>query len=242
MTFRVVHEGQLTRSFEVRTGVRQGCLLSPLLFLIAIDWVMKQATSERRNGIQWTLWSQLDDLDFADDLTLLSHSHRQMQDKSSEIQSASAQVGLHIHQGKTKLLKVNTDCEEPIRMDGEPLEEVDAFTYLGSVVDKQGGTDADVKMRISKARGAFIQLRRVWNSGSIGYKTKICLFNSKVKSVLLYGAETWRTTKGTMKKIQTFVNQCLRRILRIHWPEKIRNTDLWQRTKQQPMEEEILRR
>ena len=76
MVCRVVHAGQLTDSFMVKTGVRQGCLLSPFLFLLAIDWIMKTTTKNRRNRIQWTPWSQLEDLDFADDLALLSHSHK----------------------------------------------------------------------------------------------------------------------------------------------------------------------
>ena len=68
MTRRVIDEGQFSRQFRVQTGVRQGCLLSPFLFMLVIDWIMKMTTKQRRNGIQWTLWSQLDDLDFADDL------------------------------------------------------------------------------------------------------------------------------------------------------------------------------
>ena len=67
----------------------------------------------------------------------------------------------------------------------------------------------------------------------------VCLTHT---SVLLYGAETWRTTKASMKKIQTFINQCLRRILRIHWPEIISYETLWARTQQTPVEEDIRRR
>ena len=77
MTCRVIHEGQFSRQFRVQTGVRQDCLLSPFHFLLVIDWIMKMTTKQRRNGIQWTLWSQLDDLDFANDLALLSHNHQQ---------------------------------------------------------------------------------------------------------------------------------------------------------------------
>ena len=55
LTCRVVHGCQLTDAFQVLTGVKQGCLLSPFLFLLAIDWVMKTSTAQKRNGIQWTL-------------------------------------------------------------------------------------------------------------------------------------------------------------------------------------------
>ena len=71
-----------------------------------------------------------------------------------------------------------------------PLEEVDHFTYLGSVVDTQGGTEADVKAMLVKARMAFLQLKNIWNSDVLSLKNKIRIFNTNVKAVLLYGAET----------------------------------------------------
>ena len=239
MSCRVVHGGQLTNSFQVRTGVRQGCLLSPFLFLLAIDWIMKSATSQRRNGIQWTLWEQLDDLDFADDLALLSHSQQQMQDKTNVVAALSSQVGLNIHKEKTKVIKINSTSTERITLNGSPLEESQSFPYLGSIIDQQGGTVADVKARIGKARAAFIQLKNIWASRELSMTTKVRLFNSNVKSVLLYGAETWRTTKTTIEKVQTFINSCLRRILKIRWPDTISNANLWERTCQLPAEEEI---
>ena len=97
-------------------------------------------------------------------------------------------------------------------LEGEGHEEVESFRCLGSIVDTRGGTEADVKTRISKARAAFHILRNVWKSRIIGKTTKICLLNTNVKFVLLYGAETWRMNKTTLKRIQTFVKQCLRNI------------------------------
>ena len=61
-------------------------------------------------------------------------------------------------------------------------------------------------------------------------------------SVLLYGSETWRTTKSSTKRVQTFVNRCLRKILNIYWPQKISNAELWEKTEQHPVEEDIRRR
>ena len=242
MTCRVVHGQQVTDAFQVKTGVRQGCLLSPLLFLLAIDWVMKTSTQQKRNGIQWTLWDQLDDLDFADDLALLSHTQQQMQEKTRTIADTSARIGLNIHRGKSKVLKVNTTNTTPIMLEEEALEEVESFIYLGSIVDKQGGTDADVKIRVGKARAAFQQLKNVWVSKHLKNKLKIRTFNTMVKPVRLYGAETWITKAANMKKIQSFINNCLRRILGIHWPDRCSNLKPWQRTKQEPIEQEILQR
>ena len=137
---------QLTESFQVHTGVRQGCLLSPFLFLLAIDWIMRESTANSRNGIQWTLMGpQLDDLDFADDLALLSTTRRQMQAKTDLIAANSGKIGLRINREKTKVLRINNQDQEPITVYGEPLEEVLDFVYLGSVVDVTGEP-----MRISR--------------------------------------------------------------------------------------------
>ena len=172
LSCRMVHEGRLTEKFEVKTGVREGCLLSPFLFILAIDWIMRAVTNRNRNGIQWTLWTQLDDLDFADDLALLSHNHQQMQAKMSDLYHTSLQIGLTINKQKTKILRINAGTDEPVTTEGAELGEVDSFTYLGSVMDKSGETDAEVKTRIGKARSAYNMLKKVWNSREIGTSTK----------------------------------------------------------------------
>ncbi|VDP41932.1 unnamed protein product [Schistosoma margrebowiei] len=119
---------------------------------------MKTSTSEGKHWIQWTSRMQSDDLDFADDLALLSQTQQQMQEKTTSVAAASAAAA----------------CTNPIRIDGEDLEDVKTFTYLGSI-----------------------------------------------------------------RKIQVFINSCLREILRIRWPDTISNNVLWKRTNQISAEEEI---
>ena len=107
--------------------------------------------------------TQLDDLDFTDYLALMSHNHRQMQDNTTDLARISARVGLKINKKKTKILRlINTTYEIPVMLEGEGLEEVESFRYLGNTVDTRGWTDADVKTRINKARAAFHILRNVW--------------------------------------------------------------------------------
>jgi hypothetical protein len=89
----------------------------------------------------------------------------------------------------------------------------ESYTYLGSVINQQGGTDADVKTRIGEARASYKALKNIWQSHLISFCTKIRLFNYNVKSVLLYGAEPWRTTNGIVNKVQTFINSCVRGML-----------------------------
>ena len=96
-------------------------------------------------------------------------------------------------------------------------------------------------------RAAFLQIKNIWASPSLTININIRIISTTAKHVLLYGAETWRTTAAMLKKIQTFINTCLRRTLRIHQQQRTietdqatencgdgpSNTELWRRTKQQ---------
>jgi hypothetical protein len=86
--------------------------------------------------------------------------------------------------------------------------------YLGAVIERNGGSKADV----------------------ISTDTKVKMFNCTIKSVLLYGAETWIVDKNSWQKLQTFINKSLRKILKTHWLDKISNIELWNITKQEPIE------
>ncbi|VDO83294.1 unnamed protein product [Schistosoma margrebowiei] len=114
---------------------------------------MKTSTSEGKHGIQWTSRMQLNDLNFTDNLALQSQMQQQMQEKTNSVAAASAAIGLNIHKGKSKVLRYNTACTNPITIDGDDLEDVKTFIYLGSIIDEHGGSDADVKARIGKQYG-----------------------------------------------------------------------------------------
>ena len=116
-----------------------------------------------------------------------------------------------------------TRNEDKIIVNNETVEDVNEFIYLGAMVDKEGGGDRDIKNRLQKARGAFYRLNRIWNTRSIGRNTKIHLFKTLVRPVLLYGSETWKITLKDEKQLDTFQTKCLRRILKIRWQQRIPN-------------------
>ena len=239
---RVIHNRELTSPFPVKTAVRQGCILSPMLFLLVIDWIMKTTTEGSRTGLQWTLLSQLHDLDFADDIALLSHNHRHGQDKVHSLATIAEMAGLNIKKSKTKTMRINSTNQAPIKLDNDDIENVASFTYLGSVIAVDGGSERDVLVRIGKARTAFLLLRTVWRSKEISLRTKLRIFSTNVKTVLMYGAETWRVTKNITDKTQAFVNRCLRYILGIRWPNTISNEDLWAKTQEDRIKIQIRRK
>ena len=117
--------------------------------------VFTSNVSECQNGIQWTFTKQLDDVDFAGNICLLSHTHKQMQKKLSKLMQETEKTDLKINIQKTKLLKVNSTQPAKVQLKGKYIEEDNKFTYLGSVEADKGGTDEDVKNRIGKARHAF---------------------------------------------------------------------------------------
>ncbi len=86
------------------------------------------------------------------------------------------------------------------------------------------------------------RLKNVWSSSNISLHLKIKLFNACVKSVLLYGCETWFVTNNITQKLQAFVNRSLRNILGIWWLQIISNQELWKRTGQSKITVEIRRR
>lgn len=240
-TCRVLHEKLLSDKINIQSGVRQGCVLSPLLFNCVLDVVMNKATSHRR-GITWGLQGRLEDLDYADDICLLTHTFSDMQSKLSLVQETASYVGLKINIGKTKTMRININNEQRLFVQNQPLDDVELFCYLGSILDKSGGSKADISSRINKARQSFGQLKSVWNSSYISRRTKLNIFNSNVKSTLLYGCETWNAATRDIQSVQVFVNKCLRKILHIYWPRTISNNRLWSETGHQPIHLEIRHR
>ena len=239
----VLHEGEITGSFSMNTGVRQGCLLSPLLLLVALDRLSRQAFGDNKTGIQFTLLQKLEDVDFADDMILLSQKITHMRPKFAALLEQAARVGLKINASKTKEMRIRSPANTGnINCVGEVLEQVSAFTYLGSLITTSGGTEKDVEAPLQEGTGCILHFKTHMEIKVHLTVEKDKDLYSNVKSVLLYGSETWKLTKKIITQLQTFTNRRLRYILRVWWPRKISNEELWQRTKQEKIEVTIRRR
>ena len=116
---QLVHNNKLSDPFVIRTGVREGCLLSPLLFLVVIAWITREVVKNEITGIQWTLTERLEDLDFADDVCLIFATHNQMQRKTEKLSVNASKLGMNISIPKTK---VNAKVNSPISLRAEDFK------------------------------------------------------------------------------------------------------------------------
>lgn len=229
--------------FRINTGVRQGCVLSPFLFLLAMDFVMRRTLEQGDFGLQWQDGRQLADLDFADDIALLGSTQRSLCELTTTLEHEAAKAGLRISASKSKILRVGyARANAPVQVGQQILEEVDQFTYLGSVMTADGGSDEDITCRLGKAAAVMCRLRPIWISRTIALPTKIRLFNSIVIPTAIYACETWRSTAGSDRRLNVFQQRCLRRILQISYRDHVSNEDVYRRTSTRPLADIVAER
>lgn len=137
---------------------------------------MKRAMAKPHFGIPWTEHSRLTDLDFADDIALMAKTQKVLQEATTSLEEEAARVGLRISTDKTKTLKVTRKTQVQVSVGNQQIEEVNQFTYLGSIVASTGGADADINCRIGKAAAVFRQLRPIWSRRTISMATNVRFF------------------------------------------------------------------
>ena len=143
-------------------------------------------------------------------------------------------MGLKINEGKTKAMRIHARNQEKIIINGQGIEDVNEFVYLGARVCKEGGGVKDLKNRLSKARGAFNKLNKIWISNNILRKTKLRLYKTLVVPVLPRGSETWKMNKGDDKAVNVFHDRCLQKILRIRWQDHVSTKEVLERAGMKP--------
>ena len=238
----VIEDGDKTEWFFVKSGVKQGCVMSGFLFLLVIDWTMRRVTDGKRTGIRWSFTSVLEDLDFADDIALLASKFEHIQSKTELLVEEAGRVGLKLNCKKCKSMRINSRRDTRIKVGHEEVESVQDFVYLGATLFADGGGDIDICNRTAKARGTFLRLGRLWSTASIGRKTKMKLYKTLVLPVLLYGCETSKVTKSDEKKLDGFQFNCLRKIVKNRWQQMVTNERIMEMSKIQRVSDEIRRR
>jgi len=224
--------------FSVLTGVRQGCVMSPWLFNMFMDGVVKEVNARvmsrgaellEGNGVSW----QVSQLLFADDTALVADSEEKLRRLVVEFGIVCERRKLRVNVGKSKVMRCSRNGVVgtlDIRLNGEVLEEVESFRYLGSDVAANGGLEYEVKHRVNEGCKALGALRKVVNSKSMSMEAKRGLYESVIVPTVLYGAETWCLSAAERKKVDVFEMKCLRSMLGVTRRDRVRNEMVRERT------------
>lgn len=203
-------------TFPLGRGVKQGDPLSPNLFNALLEKVFRE--------VDWTNYGiridgkPLNHLRFADDIVLISEKSEEVQKMLDELVAASSKAGLEINGTKTKYMSNKKGGE--ITFGKHTLEKQENFTYLGQIISFRNKMNKELEERRNRAWRGYWALRPIFK-GKLRRQTKIRMLESCIYPILLYGAQTWTTTKREAKKLLSTQNSMLRSILKIRQSEKI---------------------
>ena len=139
---------------------------------------------------------------------------------------------MEISAEKTKLVTNSTSyINTEIKVNGQKLETVTSFKYLGSVITGDG-SKPEILSRIAQTTAALTRLKPVWNDRSISLSSKIRLMRSLVTSIFLYACESWTFTAELQRRIQAVEMRCYRKILRISYKDHVTNEEVRDKTQQ----------
>ena len=214
-------------------GVLQGDTLAPYLFIIALDYCMRQALSKHPD-IGFTIKprqssrknaEKISDTDFADDIALITDDIADAEILMQEVEKMAATAGLHMNESKTKFMTVNIENPSTLTsVSGKNIEHVEDFTYLGCKIKE---SESDIRVRKGKAWGACHSLAKLWKS-NLRDSLKIRVFLALVESVLFYGSETWTMTKRLNKIIDGCYTRMLRMALNVNqYKQRLNNNCLY---------------
>lgn len=257
-TSSVLADGEYSEPFEIKTGVKQGCVVAPVLFLLYIQAIMNRVkeTNEgsvnlvyrsdtnmfNKRGLQSTSKvksAHVGELMFADDAALVTKTPEELQRLVTAFVNAAKTFGLNVNINKTEVMFVNT-LPAIIHINGNPLKEVNSFKYLGSLITNNGDLNCEVRNRINAATQAFARLyNRVWKPHHLSLKTKIQVYNTIVLSTLLYSSECWTLKAYQTQQLNAFHTRCLRTIAGISWKDMVPNEVVYQRTNMLKVDELI---
>src|SRR6218665_2642870 len=194
-------EGEVKEWFRVTVGVRQGCGLSPYLFNLILEAMMSFALKSTEAGAR-VGGQTVNNLRFADDIDLFAEDDGQLQELTGEVHSSSQRFGLKINVEKTKTMTIGKQRKTvEIKIEGETLDQVTEFIYLGGVITEDGRCTKDIKRRIGLASAMFGTTNKMRRSNNITTATKVKLYGTFVIPVMMYGSECWCLRKEDERRI-----------------------------------------
>ena len=213
--------------FPVKKGVRQGCVMSPWLFNVYMDRIVREAKERFSGGVKLEE-SDVQFLLFADDLILVAEREEDVENNLNILDEVMAKWSMKVNWGKTKALVVKRgggSCNVSVK--GEMVEEVKVMKYLGALFNEEGTCEDEIESRIGATGRTIGALRQeVVDLRELSKTTKLRVYNAIVKPTLLYGSETWTLQKRHINKLQAVEMRYLRKVEGVTRMDKVRSDDI----------------
>ncbi|XP_055251395.1 BLOC-1-related complex subunit 5 isoform X1 [Moschus berezovskii] len=200
--------------FKITEGVRQSFILSPCLFNLYAEYIMRNAGLDEAQGGIKIPGRNINNLRYTGDTTLMPESE-ELKSHLRKVKEESEKVGL-----KLNIQKTNIMASGPItswEIDGETVETVSDFIFLGSKITADGDRSHEIKRRLLLGREVMTNLGSIFKSRDITLPSKVHLVKAMVLPVVMYGCESWTLKKTERRRIDAFELWCWRRLLRVPW-------------------------
>ena len=166
----------------------------------------------------------INNLRYADDTNLMAESEEELKSLLMKVKEGSEKAGLKLNIQKTKIM-----ASGPItswQIDGETVEIVTDFIFLGFRITADGDCSHEIKRHLLLGRKVMTNLNSILKSRDITLSTKICLVKAMVFPVVMYGCESWTIKKVECRRIDAFELWCWRRLLRVPWTARRSNQSI----------------
>ena len=188
--------------FQIGKGICQGCILSPCLFNLYAEYIMRNAGLEEAQAGINIARRNINNLRYVDDTTLTAESE-EVKSLLMKVKEESEKVGLKLNIHKTKIM-----ASGPItswQIDGETMETIADFIFLGSKITADGDCSHEINRRLLLGRKVITNLDSRFKSRDITLPTKVCLVKAMVFPVVMYGCESWTVKKAECQIIDAFL-------------------------------------
>ncbi|KAI5737941.1 hypothetical protein M8J77_000982 [Diaphorina citri] len=225
---RVRVAGEVSSAFTVESGLKQGDGLSPLLFNITLEKVIKDLWKDE------ILVCKL--LAYADDIAMLGNNLEEIEECLKVLEKKAEKVGLKMNTDKTKFMhvsKIRSMTSTTVTINNHRFERVTDFKYLGANINENNRIEPEVNNRMNNANRSLYSMNKMLTSKKISKNAKIKMYTTIIQPVLLYGSETWPLKQNIILRVQAFENKVLRKI---SGPILDEETHTWRRRKNRELE------